>query len=413
MSEATTYDVTRKVQAGSRVCESRGVVHDPGFRRAGGAGSFGPETLAGPVRGRPAARARLAVGLALALAACSPGLVEGLSPDGTTDAGAAWDRMLRLDGLVSVDGGPGPRDAQGLPDAAPRPDAAPPPDAAPRPDAAPPPDASPVDASSDPVERVCSRWASDRADLREGTWTGDVQTCDPGDFLSPGRENALRLVNLYRWLAGLPPASLDPTRNAKAQACALMMHANGRLSHNPPSTWTCYTQDGAQAAGSSNIASGPGVSAVDMYMADWGNADTMGHRRWILSNSLGAIGIGSTSSYSCMWVIGTGGSANAQWTAWPPAGIVPYALFSVHQVDRYGWTIQSDAIALSNATVTVSANGQDLTVTVSNLLSGYGSWYAIRIVPDGWTTQPDTTYHVTVTGVNPTIEYDVQVVSCP
>ena len=42
-------------------------------------------------------------------------------------------------------------------------------------------------------------------------------------------------------------------------------------------------------------------------MVDSGNATTIGHRRWILSNSLGPIGIGGTDRASCMWTLsGTG-----------------------------------------------------------------------------------------------------------
>ena len=140
-----------------------------------------------------------------------------------------------------------------------------------------------------------------------------------------------------------------------------------------------------------------------------------GHRRWILANSLGAIGLGSTSSHSCMWVIGTGGSASASWTAFPPPGPVPYALWSVswQSIDNTGWTIQSDSIGLSGATVTITAGGVNRPVTVTNLLSGYGSSSAIRFNPDGWTTQPGITYSVSVTGISVPIQYDVQVVNCP
>ena len=48
---------------------------------------------------------------------------------------------------------------------------------------------------------VCARWKADRADLSEGTWTGDVTSCTAGDIGATARANALRLVNLYRWLA--------------------------------------------------------------------------------------------------------------------------------------------------------------------------------------------------------------------
>ena len=61
---------------------------------------------------------------------------------------------------------------------------------------------------------VCARWKADRADLSEGTWTGDVASCTPGDIGATARANALRLVNLYRWLAALPAVVTDPTRDA-------------------------------------------------------------------------------------------------------------------------------------------------------------------------------------------------------
>ncbi len=92
---------------------------------------------------------------------------------------------------------------------------------------------------------VCTRWKADRADLSEGTWTGDVTSCTPGDIGATARANALRLVNLYRALAQLPAVVTDPTRDGQDQACALMMRANNMISHTPPTTWTCYTADGA------------------------------------------------------------------------------------------------------------------------------------------------------------------------
>src|SRR5690606_35193141 len=90
-------------------------------------------------------------------------------------------------------------------------------------------------------EGVCARWNADRADMSEGSWSGEVSSCSPGDVSAPGRDNALRLVNLYRFLAALPEVDHDPERNQKAQACALMMDANQSLSHTPPTSWSCYS----------------------------------------------------------------------------------------------------------------------------------------------------------------------------
>lgn len=270
--------------------------------------------------------------------------------------------------------------------------------------------------NQDPVAEVCDRWNADRAFTGEGAWSGNVSSCSAGDVSADGRANALRQLNLYRWLAGLPEVTTDPQRDARAQDCALMMHANGALSHNPPSSWDCYTSDGDQSAGTSNIASGPGVMAVDMYMSDFGagNAPSMGHRRWILSNSLGPVGLGSTSSASCMTVIGGNGNANATWTAFPSPGVFPIEALtaSFESVDATGWTIQSDDIDLDDADVVVTDDGTPVPVTVASLLGGFGSSSAIKLTPDGWQSQPEHTYRVSVTGVSQPFDYEVTMVAC-
>jgi hypothetical protein len=261
---------------------------------------------------------------------------------------------------------------------------------------------------------VCTRWKADRADMAEGTWSGNVAGCVAGDVSAKGRANALKLVNLYRFIAGLPAVTNNATADQQAQACALMMHANGKLSHTPPTSWNCYTATGAGSAGKSNIATTPGVKGVDLYMADPGNATTIGHRRWILSNSLGPIGLGTTSGYSCMQVIGGSGKAGKQYVAFPPGGEVPLQMFtaSFASLDSTGWTVQSDTINLAGAQVTVKDAGATKPVTVTALQGGYGSKYAFRFNPQGWKTEAGHTYSVSVTGAAQPISYDVKVVNC-
>ncbi len=261
---------------------------------------------------------------------------------------------------------------------------------------------------------VCDRWNADRANLSEGTWTGSLDTCDPGDLTDGGRQRALAVVNLYRFLADLPPVTDDAARNQKTQACALMMDKNGMLSHNPPMSWACYSAEGAEAAGKSNIALGVGaVASVDLFMVDPGNATTLGHRRWILSNSLGPIGLGGTPGAACMWVLGGSGDAGKPYVAWPPAGKFPLQAVAPNWtgIDETGWSIQSDAIDLSGAQVTITKDGAPLPVSVTQLSGGYGSQYAISMIPQGWNTTPGT-YHVEVMGVATPIAYDVEVVDC-
>jgi len=262
---------------------------------------------------------------------------------------------------------------------------------------------------------VCTRWRADRADVGEGTWTGDVASCAAGDMGAAARANALRLVNLYRWLAALPPVVTDPALDGKDQECALMMRANDTISHMPPTSWACYTADGADGASNSNVSGGRAVSSVDAYMIDSGNATTIGHRRWILSNSLGPIGIGGTDRASCMWTLGGSGRAGKTWMAWPAAGTIPLQAMTRgnNSTDSTGWSIQSDDINLAGAQVTVTMDGAAQPVTVTQLAANYGSRYAIRFNPTGWSTQAGKTYAVAVTGIATPINYTVAVVDCP
>jgi uncharacterized protein YkwD len=270
-----------------------------------------------------------------------------------------------------------------------------------------------VNLADPPPPTACERWAEDRATFTEGTWTGDVSSCDAGTISDDAKASTLASVNLYRWLSGLPEVVDDPERNDIAQACSLMMQANQTIDHFPSQSWDCYTQDGADGAGTSNLATTASVVAVDLYMADPGNETTLGHRRWILSNSLGPIGVGGAAAYSCLLVLGGSGNAGRTWTAWPPPGDVPLEAFGVGwaSIDTTGWSIQSDSLSLGAAEVRVTRDGEDLPVAVEQLEPGYGSNDAIKLTPDGWTTEPGT-YTVEVEGAGEDIAYDVNVQDC-
>lgn len=261
---------------------------------------------------------------------------------------------------------------------------------------------------------LCERWNADRADMSESAWTGSVGTCMAGDMSATSRENALRLVNLARWIAGLPAVTMSAQFNQDDQACALMMTAEDTLSHEPTSDWECYTAAGASAAAGSCISGTNAVESVDLYLVDPGNETTLGHRRWVLSNWLGPVGFGSTGSYSCMRT-GTDGSADQEWTAWPTPGAFPIQATTDNwgrSLDETGWSIQSDDIDLADATVTITLDGSELPVSVAVLQGGYGSNHAISIIPDGWETEVDSTYVVSVTGVSSPITYSVTFVDC-
>ncbi|HQU54429.1 MAG TPA: CAP domain-containing protein, partial [Saprospiraceae bacterium] len=98
-----------------------------------------------------------------------------------------------------------------------------------------------------------------QVNLTELNWTGSVMDtiCQPGTISSMAYERTLQRINYYRRLVGLPDSiRWDEVMSDKAQQAAVMMLANHDLSHDPPKTWKCWTQDGYDAARKSNLAFG-------------------------------------------------------------------------------------------------------------------------------------------------------------
>jgi hypothetical protein len=264
-------------------------------------------------------------------------------------------------------------------------------------------------------DAVCAAWNASRLDLSEGSWTGDLATCDPGDVPGDARDRAVAVLNAWRFIADLPLVDHDPVLDADAQACALVQHANDRLEHRPTPDAACWSEQAATAAARSNLATSGAVYAVDMYMQDWGNETTMGHRRWLLGEELGPIGVGSTSEFSCMHVTAGRGAQTRDWVAWPPPGPVPIGTLTAgddRTTDETGWTIQSDVIDLSAAAVTVRSNGVPFPVDVVVLLPEYGSDWAINLLPIGWSSAVGVTYEVQVDNVSAPFSYQFTFVDC-
>jgi hypothetical protein len=175
---------------------------------------------------------------------------------------------------------------------------------------------------------------------------------------------------------------------------------------------------GATASNRSSICSGQAVGCIDLYMNDAnGGGPGFGHRTWIFANSLGPVGFGSVGTgrgmtASCFYQVGGSGHANAMFVAWPPPGPVPLAAITATNVDKAGWSIQSDSVDLTAATATVTDNGTSLAVTVTPNLPRYGAMYAMGIAPNGWTEQAGHSYTVTVGGTKMPITYTIDVVDC-
>jgi len=245
-------------------------------------------------------------------------------------------------------------------------------------------------------------------------WTGSTAPCLPGTVDAAFTAATLGMINFYREMAGLTDVTFDPALSAKAQQMALMIQAQNALSHAPDPSWKCYTADGADAAGHSNIALGAsGADAITLYMEDPGGFNTaVGHRRWLLYPDEVQMGSGSTSNANAVYVLGPLGSNPApEWTGWPPSGYVPSQLVYPR------WSLSHDNADFGAATVAMTVSGQSVPVTVLPVANGYGL-NTLVWEPQGLsfpTGSADQTVHVTVSnivigGQAKTYSYDVQVI---
>ena len=258
-------------------------------------------------------------------------------------------------------------------------------------------------------------------------WTGDRGACEPGTSSARHRRATMTRVNYYRAMAGVAAViSEDVTLSSRAQEAAMMMSVEGELSHDPPSSYACFTDVGHQAAANSNLYLGrTGPAAVDGYIEDPGakNID-VGHRTTLLHPPTRRMGVGDVaateggSSANVLWVFDdrvfdestAGGAPSAtpmrepdRFVAWPPRGYVPGEL--VHP----RWSFTRAGVDLSQAEVRVfrpsaPAGEQELALTVVERTGAPGHVPLPTLVWELEIDQEpavDTDYLVVITGVRP------------
>ncbi len=212
-------------------------------------------------------------------------------------------------------------------------------------------------------------------------WTGQIATCSPGATSQEYRDAALARINWFRGMAGVPAnVTFSSNLNTNSQSAALLMSANRALSHFPPSTWTCYSTTGGEAASKSNLCYIYGFTdtgCVAGYMRDDGSSNyAVGHRRWILYPPTTAMGAGDVAQNgvypytNALWVLPSTylprPATRDSFVAWPPRGYVPY------QTIYNRWSFSYPGATFNQAAVTVTRAGQALPVTLEAQAQGYG-----------------------------------------
>jgi len=128
-----------------------------------------------------------------------------------------------------------------------------------------------------------------------------IYSCDRGVPSPSARAVALARVNRIRALSGLPAVIYDPESDGETEDAALMMAANAELNHEPPVNWHCWTEDGFNGAGASNLHRGwssylifpDPIEAIDGFLIDF-DVESLGHRRWLLDPFLTQVSYGAS-----------------------------------------------------------------------------------------------------------------------
>ena len=233
-------------------------------------------------------------------------------------------------------------------------------------------------------------------------WSGNEEQCKAGSLPQEAYTKALQQINYYRRQVGLNDnITFDQEKNKKCQQAALMMMANGKLDHSPPQDWKCYSEEGAQAAGKSNLGGGyrSARAAIDGYMRDTG-VESLGHRRWIIYSRAQQFGFGSTSSHNALWVIGGDGenpeAKQLDYIAWPPAGHV------INRLVFPTWSFSVPKANFSESKVKMTGPNGEIKLTHYLPKKGFGdnviAWNPERGEINSEKGK-DITYHITVSKV--------------
>jgi C1A family cysteine protease len=265
----------------------------------------------------------------------------------------------------------------------------------------------------DPTDRQASLDFYSRVYLAsEGVamgWTGNHATCNEGSTSQEFRQAVLLRINYFRAMAGVPAeVTFSDEYTRKAQKAALMMSRNRQLSHDPPPSWFCYSAEGHEAAGNSNLYLGVySWQAIDGYVQDPGTGNyAVGHRRWVLypqTQQMGTGDIPPASGYpaaNALWVFDDHmweprPTTREEYVAWPPPGYVPY------QVVFPRWSFAYDEADFSIAQVSMTSGGSPVPVTVRPVADGFGENTLVWEPSLSFGSPPasDTRYTVSVSNV--------------
>jgi uncharacterized protein YkwD len=129
----------------------------------------------------------------------------------------------------------------------------------------------------------------------------DLSKCGGEGALSEKfKQEAIAYLNYIRGLHGLNPVVWNKEAEGMMQKAAFLLAVNKNLSHTPPKSWKCWSEEASKACGISSIFYGAGFwnakTAIDMWLIDNG-IEILGHRRWLLYPAIKKVALGYVTAY--------------------------------------------------------------------------------------------------------------------
>jgi hypothetical protein len=205
-------------------------------------------------------------------------------------------------------------------------------------------------------------------------------TSTEGYVTADYQKKFLQVLNLVRRFAGIyDSCTLSASKNQDCQKAALIMSANGLLTHTPSKYLKFYSAEGASAAGSSNLSLGHnGIYALFGQLKDFGsNNSAVGHRRWILNPSSTCFGHGSVNNAMALGVFNINAENNTYRdpnlfeshidpVTWPTKDYFPKEWVAAR------WSFSFVDANFNEVQISMTYNGSKYTFSKNPVENGYG-----------------------------------------
>lgn len=251
---------------------------------------------------------------------------------------------------------------------------------------------------------VCSHWKAGHVVTATAQFTPvSSDPCDPGVMTGEAIVDASTRWNMYRWLVGLPAASVNTMNAADMQQCGLMLGYAFR--HDPPPSTMCYTPGGADAAGRSMICSvGNATTCMDLYtLESYATDNRLSHRKIVVGTNRNNVNFGATRNGSCaLYATGEAPATVPAFIAIPNPGPTPM------EMTRSTWSIHqtTDPLPIADAKVFDETAGTDVVVKQNLKYAGINGFDLMTPIVT------DHTYRVTLSDGSTTVEYRTTPVAC-